>query len=130
MPCRDARHVWDKAKPLRMTPGGFCCFECGRHRLLAPRLYRYCERREGEAVRASFFAIMASAVVLGGCASRLSNYVRTDGTPINTAQEQATLAQCKGEGVIATSTGDAGRLRGEQTITDARMAPNGYIQHQ
>ena len=35
--------------------------------------------------------------VLGGCASQLSTYVRADGGPIDAAQEQATMAQCKGE---------------------------------
>ena len=74
----------------------------------------------------AFLAIGASAVVLGGCASQTAKgYVRTDGAPIDLAQEQATLAQCKGEGARGGDPGDYGHK--ERTITIACMARNGYI---
>jgi hypothetical protein len=56
-------------------------------------------------------------------ASRLTNYVRIDGAPADSAQDQATLAQCKDE--AATS----GPTR-EITVLDACMARNGYIHPQ
>lgn len=42
-----------------------------------------------------------ASVLLAGCVSNSVNYARTDGGAINMAQEQATLAQCKGEGLTA-----------------------------
>ena len=69
------------------------------------------------------------AVVLSGCASQLSRYVRTEGAPINAAQEQATMAQCKGEAATTPVKGDGlTELRKEDTIISACMARNGYIQ--
>jgi hypothetical protein len=74
-------------------------------------------------------------VVLAGCASQ-SKYIRTDGASIDMAQEQAMLAQCKGEGAIATPSDAFGpanfiqQQRKEVTIIDACMARNGYIHPQ
>ena len=81
--------------------------------------------------------MIATAVVLSGCASHsLSDYTRTDGAPVNAAQEQATLEQCKGESAMAVGNqSDPGgiaaplyRAQRETTITDGCMARNGYIQ--
>jgi hypothetical protein len=65
------------------------------------------------------------ALLLFGCASQLSNYVRTDGAPVNESQEQATMAQCKGE--AANSLPPLWRLVEENDIISACMARNGYI---
>jgi hypothetical protein len=78
--------------------------------------------------------VMASAVVLAGCASQLSKYVQTDGAPVDAAQEQATLAQCKSE-AATTVTGNTGAFflneyRKENTVISGCMARNGYIQAQ
>jgi hypothetical protein len=69
---------------------------------------------------------------LSGCASQLSNYVRTDGAPIDAAQEKATLAQCKGEGATAAGVNvdPYQRLNAEMKVTEACMARNGYIKAQ
>ena len=54
----------------------------------------------------SFLTVIASAVVLAGCAGQTTKgYVRTGGGSVDLAQEQATLAQCKGEGAIRAITG-------------------------
>jgi hypothetical protein len=82
--------------------------------------------------------LLATAVVLGGCAAQRStlNYTRTDGAPIDAAKQQATLAQCKGEGATApvqtvpSPYGVVEHARKENTIIDACMARNGYIQAQ
>jgi hypothetical protein len=76
------------------------------------------------------------AIALGGCAATRSNlnYTRADNRAVDAAQEQATLAQCKGEAANAAvqSTGGAigvvERARKETTLVDACMARNGYIQ--
>jgi uncharacterized protein YceK len=79
--------------------------------------------------------LLAIAVVLGGCAAHL-NYTRTDGGPVDAASQQATLAQCKGEGASAPAQtvpspyGVVEHARKENTIIDACMARNGYIQAQ
>ena len=85
---------------------------------------------------------IAMAVVLAGCAAQRSNalqYTRTDGGHIDPAKQQATLAQCKGEGAsavgnmnIAPSTDPYGieQKRRETAIVNACMARNGYIQAQ
>ena len=45
----------------------------------------------------SFLTVIASAVVLAGCAGQTTKgYVRTDGGSVDLAQEQATLAQWLG----------------------------------
>jgi hypothetical protein len=81
----------------------------------------------------SFLTVMASAALLAGCAHQQQQYLRTDGAPINRAQEQATLAQCKGEGATAIPDGEAGfsqqleRDRKERAVINACMARNGYI---
>jgi hypothetical protein len=67
-------------------------------------------------------------LAVGGCASRLSDYVRTDGGPVDAAQEKATLAQCKGEGARAVAQPDDPYGRREREIVNACMARNGYIQ--
>jgi hypothetical protein len=74
------------------------------------------------------------AVVLAGCASQLK-YVRTDGAPVDTAQQRATLAQCKGEGAVAVPLPNAAAealdaARKEANVINACMARNGYIQAQ
>ena len=66
--------------------------------------------------------------VLGGCASQLSTYVRTDGGSVDAAQEQATMAQCKGEAATAATGTGLGGFRKEDTISSACIARNGYIQ--
>jgi hypothetical protein len=88
----------------------------------------------GEAMRA--FLIM-SALALAGCASNNSEYARTDGVPVDRMHEQATLAQCKGEGATATvQTGSGGitgaidRTRKEADVVNACMARNGYVHAQ
>ena len=47
---------------------------------------------------------IAMALVLGGCAAQYMNasmYTPTDNRAVDAAQEQATLAQCNGEGATA-----------------------------
>ena len=79
---------------------------------------------------------IAMALALGGCASKSSAYTRTDGAPVDPLHQQATLAQCKGEGATApvqtvpSPYGVVERARKENTIIDACMARNGYIQAQ
>ena len=77
----------------------------------------------------SFLAVIASAVVLAGCAAQTTKgYVRTDGGSVDLAREQATLAQCKGEALSAPPDPqcfDCGQK--EKTIIVACMARNGYI---
>jgi hypothetical protein len=80
--------------------------------------------------------LIAMALVLGGCAAQHpSMYTRTDNRAIDAAQEQATLAQCKGEGATAAvhvnPGGPIGVVEGarkEAAVVDACMARNGYIQ--
>jgi outer membrane murein-binding lipoprotein Lpp len=76
-----------------------------------------------------FIAVVLAPVLLAGCAST-SNYVRTDGGAINTAQEQATMAQCKAEGATAEANNPNQYGRLERTVTDACMARSGYIRGQ
>ena len=79
------------------------------------------------------------AIALGGCAAQKStvNYTRTDNRAVDAAQEQATLAQCKGEGASAVGNMNINpntdpykieQRRRETAIIDACMARNGYIQ--
>jgi hypothetical protein len=77
------------------------------------------------------------ALALGGCATHSaasSQYTRTDGVPVDADKEQATLAQCKGEGVNGAGPIDPGNPYGvlakEKMLVDACMARNGYIQPQ
>jgi hypothetical protein len=56
-------------------------------------------------------------------ASRLTNYVRIDGAPADSAQEQATLAQCKDEAATSVATRKI-------IVLDACMARNGYTHPQ
>ena len=79
--------------------------------------------------------LIAMAIVLGGCAAqRSTQYTRTDGAPVDAAKQQATLAQCKGEGVSGpgltdgTVYGAVAQAQKESTLVDACMARNGYIQ--
>ena len=84
--------------------------------------------------------LIAMAIVLGGCAAQYMNasmYTRTDGAPIDTAKQQATLAQCKGEGATAAVQVNPGGpygvvegARKEAAVVNACMARNGYIQAQ
>jgi hypothetical protein len=85
----------------------------------------------------SSLTVVAYAAALTGCASQLANssYVRTDGAAVNAAQEQATLAQCKAEGVTTVPSEGPdqypwNRARDEATIINACMARNGYIKPQ
>jgi hypothetical protein len=66
-------------------------------------------------------------MVLSGCASQLSNYVRTDGAPIDAAQEKATLALCRGEASTVPPNGELGQ---QKNLIEACMARNGYIRAQ
>jgi hypothetical protein len=80
--------------------------------------------------------LIAMAFVLTGCAAqRASQYTRTDNRAVDAAQEQATLAQCKGEGATAAVQRNPGGpigvvegARKEAAVVDACMARNGYIQ--
>jgi len=78
--------------------------------------------------------LIVVAIALGGCAAQRLNtsmYTRTDGKPVDPAQQQAVLAQCKGEAVSAPTDPqcfDCGQK--ERTIIAACMARNGYIQAQ
>jgi hypothetical protein len=76
----------------------------------------------------SFITVMACAVVLTGCASQLSKYVRTDSAPVDPAQEQATVAQCRGEVATIPPRGDDPYRVKERDVLNACMARNGYIQ--
>ena len=79
--------------------------------------------------------LIAMAIALGACASNISAYSRTDGVPVDPLHQQATLAQCKGEGATAPvqvnppgPIGVVERERKEAAVVDACMARNGYIQ--
>ena len=81
--------------------------------------------------------LIAIAIALSGCAAQYMNasmYTRTDGAPVDAAKQQATLAQCKGEGVSGpgltdgTVYGAVAQAQKESTLVDACMARNGYIQ--
>jgi hypothetical protein len=78
--------------------------------------------------------LIAMALTLGACSSHSSEYARTDGVSVDRVHEQATLAQCKGEAATAPGQtvpspyGVVERERKENTIIDACMARNGYIQ--
>ena len=74
------------------------------------------------------FLIVAMLAVLGGCASQLSTYVRADGGPIDAAQEQATMARCKGEASTTANGVDMRDPLKRDTIIGACMGRNGYIQ--
>ena len=81
--------------------------------------------------------LIAMALVLSGCASHSSGYARTDGVPVDPLHQQATLAQCKGEGATATVQVNPGGpygvvegARKEAAVVNACMARNGYIQAQ
>ena len=69
---------------------------------------------------------VAASVLLAGCAA---HWVRTDGGPVDNAQGQSTLAQCRGEGATAGATiGEWGqRTNVEMKVTEACMARHGYI---
>jgi len=79
--------------------------------------------------------LIAMALVLGGCSTHSSGYTRTDGVSVDPVHEQATLAQCKGEGATAPVQSTPGspygvveRERKEAAVVDACMARNGYVQ--
>ena len=72
-------------------------------------------------------AIVAMLLLTGCASTSLSSYIRTDGLPINTAQEQSALAQCKGEAATAGANVPSNRLSLEMKVTEACMARNGYI---
>ena len=83
--------------------------------------------------------LIAMAIALGGCAAQYMNasmYTRTDGAT-DAAKQQATLAQCKGEGATAAVQPNPGGpigvvegARKEAAVVDACMARNGYIHAQ
>ena len=73
---------------------------------------------------------IAIALAVGACAAQRASVVRTDGKPVDPVQEQATLAQCKGEGVSGASHDPNDWGRTERTLVDACMARSGYIQAQ
>ena len=76
----------------------------------------------------AFLAVIASAVVLAGCAAETAKgYVRTDGGSVDLAREQATLAQCKGEAATSVPPPNSGagyldQARKENTLIVACMA--------
>jgi hypothetical protein len=65
-----------------------------------------------EGVVRVFLIAMANAVMLSGCASHSSAYTRTDGVPVDPLHQQATLAQCKGEGATAVVQNPRRNVRG------------------
>jgi uncharacterized protein YceK len=76
------------------------------------------------------FSATLALLLLSGCASQLSHYVRTDGAPVDQAQAKATLAQCKGEAATTVHGEGVTEIRKEDTVISACMARNGYIQGQ
>jgi putative hemolysin len=71
-------------------------------------------------------AALLSALALSGCAH---HWVRTDGVPVNKTKQQATLAQCKGEGATAVAGANIHgieRTDNEKAVTEACMARHGY----
>jgi hypothetical protein len=80
--------------------------------------------------------LIALAIALSACASNNSGYTRTDGVPVDPMHQQATLAQCKGEGATASvqttrgAYGAVDRARKEADVVNACMARNGYIRAQ
>jgi hypothetical protein len=76
------------------------------------------------------------ALALGACSAKSSAYTRTDGVPVDPMHQQATLAQCKGEGATSVVQSGGGalapieRARKEADVVNACMARNGYIQAQ
>jgi hypothetical protein len=81
--------------------------------------------------------LIVVAIALGGCAAQRLNfsmYTRSDGRPVDPAQQQAVFAQCKGEGATAGVQFTGGpygvveRERKEADVVNACMARNGYIQ--
>ena len=81
----------------------------------------------GRAVKFIFtLSVVLVAALLAGCAA---HWVRTDGGPVDNAQGQSTLAQCRGEGATAGATiGEWGqRTNVEMKVTEACMARHGYI---
>lgn len=76
-------------------------------------------------------------MILCSCASSTATFVRTDGRPVDSVQERAALAQCKGEAATTETSRIAGGLAGvlvgasdRNTVTDACMARAGYIKPQ
>jgi hypothetical protein len=90
-------------------------------------------RLGGRPLVRTFLTVIASAVVLAGCAAQTTKgYVRTDGGSVDLAREQATLAQCKGEAAKSVPPPNSGAVyldeaRKENTLIVACMARNGYI---
>jgi hypothetical protein len=97
-----------------------------------PRSPRYNQTSGRATMRA---LAIATALALGGCASNISAYTRTDGVPVDPLHQQATLAQCKGEAALAPVQSVPGgpygvveRERKEAAVVNSCMARNGYIQ--
>ena len=82
-----------------------------------------------------FLAVIASAVVLGGCASESKAWVRPDGQAINPAQLELDKTACQGELSKANPPGPLQNdhittLGPSPTITDVYrdcMASRGYL---
>ena len=79
--------------------------------------------------------LIASALALSACSTHSGGYTRTDGVSVDPLHQQATLAQCKGEGATAgvQTGGPMGvveRERKEAAVVNACMARNGYVQAQ
>ena len=81
--------------------------------------------------------LIASALALSACSTHSGGYTRTDGVSVDPLHQQATLAQCKGEGASAGVQVNTGgpigvveRERKETAVVNACMARNCYIQAQ
>jgi hypothetical protein len=84
---------------------------------------------EGRLLRL-FLKVVANAALSTGCAHQ--SYIRTDGEPIDRAQEQSTLVQREAEGATTIPAGAAGgamleRRIKENAVINACMARNGYV---
>ena len=84
--------------------------------------------------------VLTLTLLLAGCASQPSGYVRTDGRATDQAPMQAALAQCQAEGATAVTdyvpggqgpipwmAGAASRSNKETAVVKGCMARNGYI---
>jgi hypothetical protein len=86
------------------------------------------------------FSLIPVVAMVAGCASQQGfNYTRVDGRPVDAAQGEAALAQCKGtqavyslydqpgDGAIPWIFNTATKPMRQQQILDACMANAGYI---
>jgi hypothetical protein len=73
-------------------------------------------------------AVVLIVLLFGGCASRPSTYVKTDGRPVDYAEMQSALARCKGEGATAAWESEmVSRSSKETAVVNACMSRTGYL---